>query len=80
VLTFLKLFVCGTLAKRVVGMLLVAVDLPENQVAELVGLSGKSVSSLKKCLESKDIDSMFHVAGGGRKGKLAGLEGSSLKR
>jgi transposase len=75
VLAFFRLFICETLAKRVVSMVLVAAGLPENRIAELVGLSTKSVSSLKKGLEIGEVDGMFHVAGGGRKGKLADLEG-----
>jgi transposase len=75
VIVFLRLFVCETLAKRVVSMVLVVVGLPESRVAELVGLSVKSVSTLKKRFETGEADDMFHVAGGGRKRKLTDLEG-----
>ena len=76
VLIFLRLFVCETLAKRVMGMVLIAVGLPDSRVAELIGLCDKSVVMLKKGLESGALDSMFHIAGGGRKRKLADVEGS----
>lgn len=66
---------CETLAKRVLGMILIAVGLPESRVGELVGFSNKSVAALRKKLEAGEIDSMFHVAGGGRKRKLADVEG-----
>jgi len=79
VLIFLRLFMCETLAKRVVGMVLVAVGMPESQVAELVGLCGKSVSKLKKGLEDGELDGMFHVSGGGRKRKLNDFEGEIIE-
>jgi len=75
VLIFLRLFMCETLAKRVIGIVLIALGLPENRVAELSELCEKSVGTLKKRLENDELDSMFHIAGGGRKRKLADFEG-----
>jgi transposase len=49
-------------------------------VAELLDLSGKSVSAIKKGLEDGDTDAMFHIAaGGGRKRKLNDVEGSIIE-
>ena len=79
VLIFLRLFVCETLAKRVVSMVLIAVGLPVSRVAELIGLCGKTVLTLKEGLEGGELDSMFHVAGGGRNRKLADVEESILE-
>lgn len=80
VLTFLRLFVCETLAKRVVAMVLISVGVSDNRVAELCGLCGKSVIALKKGLESGATDNMLHIAtGGGRKRKLADFEGSIVE-
>ena len=79
VLIFLRLFVCETIAKRVVGMVLVAVGIPEDRVAELLGLCGKSVRAIKKGLEDGAIDDMFHIAGGGRKRKLGDAEESIIE-
>ena len=79
VIIFLKLFICGTLAERVISMVLVAVGLPDNRVAELTGLCEKSIGTLKKRLKSGAVDSMFYIAGGGRKRKLAGFEGSIVE-
>ena len=76
VLIFLRLFMCETLAKRVMGIILIAVGLPDIRVAELCGLCDRSVDTLKKRLKDGELDSMFHVEGGGRKGKLADVEGS----
>ena len=78
-LIFLKLFVCETLAKRVMGMILIAVGLPDSRVAELSGLCDKSVGTLKKGIQNGALDSMFHIAGGGRKRKLAEVERSIVE-
>ena len=74
VLVFLMLFICETLAKRIVGMVLIAVGVPDNKVAELLGLCDKSVKTLRKGLEGGEFNGMFHVAGGGRKRKLSDVE------
>jgi transposase len=79
VLIFLRLFMCETLAKRVLAMVFIAVGLPDKRIAELMGLCDKSVGTLKKGLESGALDSMFHIAGGGRKRKLADFEGSIVE-
>ena len=80
ILIFLRLFVCGTLAKRVMAMVLVAVGMPDDRITELSGLCDKSVIALKKELENGATDSMFHIAaGGGRKRKLADFEGSIVE-
>jgi len=79
VLIFLRLFVCETIAKRMVGMVMIAVGVPEDRVAELLGMCAKSVNALKKGLEDGEIDDMFHIAGGGRKRKLGDVEGSIIE-
>jgi len=79
VLIFLRLFMCETLAKRVLGIVLVALGLPDYRVAKLCGLSEKSVGTLKKRLGNGEFDSMFHVAASGRKRKLADFEGSIVE-
>ena len=79
VLVFIRLFVCETLAKRVVGMIMIALGVPEERVVELLDLSGKSVSAIKNGLENGEIDEMFHIAGGGRKRKLSDVEGAIIE-
>ena len=79
VLAFFRSFLCETLAKRVMSIVLIAVGLPDSQVVELSGLCNKSVSTLKKGLKNGELDNMFHVAGGGRKRKLVDIEGSILE-
>ena len=70
---------CETLAKRVVGIVLITVGVPGSRVAELIGLCDKSVVTLKKGLGNGSVDSMFHIAGGGRKRKLADVENSIVE-
>ena len=79
VLIFLRLFMCETLARRVMSMVLIAVGLSDSRVAELTGLCDKSVATLKKGIEDGSLDSMFHISGGGRKGKLADVESSIVE-
>ena len=74
VLDFLQLFVCVTLAKRLLSMVLIAVNVSDNFITELTGLCGQSVRTLRKTLIDGDIDSLFRVGGGGRKRKLVDVE------
>jgi transposase len=55
-------------------MVLISVGVPNNQVTELTGLCDKSVRTLKKALKSGEVDNLFHIGKGGRKGKLIEVE------
>ena len=79
VLIFLRLFVCETVAKRILGVVLIAVGIPEDRVAGLLGLCAKSVSALKKGLNDGEIDDVFQIAVGGRKRKLRYVEGPIIE-
>jgi transposase len=79
VLDFIQLFMCVTLAKRLLSMVLIAVGASENLVTELTGLCAQSVRTLRKTLIGGDIDSLFHVGGGGRKRKLADVEDAIIE-
>jgi transposase len=79
ILVFLQSFMCGTLAKRLLSMALIAIGVSDGLVAELTGLCGQSVRTLRKSLARGDIDSLFHVGGGGRKGKLADVGNSIIE-
>ena len=74
VLEFFQLFMCVTLAKRLLSMVLIAVNVSDNLITELTGLCGQSVRTLRKALIAGNIDSLFHVGGGGRKRKLVDVE------
>ena len=74
ILRFLQLFMCETLAKRILSMVLITVGVPNSRVTELTGLCDKSVRVLKKALEAGEFDNLFYVGGGGRKRKLIDVE------
>jgi transposase len=79
VLDFLQSFMCVTLAKRLLCMVLIAVGASDILVTELAGLSVQSVREMKNSLADGDIDSLFHVGGGGRKRKLIDVEDSIIE-
>jgi transposase len=64
-----------TMAKRIVGLIFIAVGIPNARIIELTGLSDRSVWNFKKAIISGNIDSLF-VAGhrSGRTGKAKGIE------
>jgi transposase len=74
ILNFLQLFMCETLAKRIISMVLIALDVPNHRVTELTGLCDKSVRKIKKALAAGDIANLFRVGGGGRHRKLIDVE------
>jgi transposase len=79
VLDFFQLFMCVTLAKRLLSIVLIAVNVSDNLITELTGLCGQSVRALRKTLIDGDIDSLFHVGGGGRKRKLLDVEDAIIE-
>jgi transposase len=74
IMNFLGLFMCKTLVKRIVSMLLISLEVPNEKVTGLTGLCNKSVRTLKKAMKNGEIESQFNVSGGGRKRKLADVE------
>ena len=75
VILFLQMFMNETLAKRVVGIVLVAVGISFDQIPELAGLSKRSAVAIKSAIQNGDIESLFVVThGGGRRGKAMGFE------
>jgi len=74
IISFLCMFMCETLAKRIVSMILLLAGMPNARVTELVNLCDRSVRSLKKDLRTKEIESLFIVKGGGQKAKLNDIE------
>ena len=74
VICFLRLFMCETLAKRIVSIILISAGLSYNRITELTGYCDKSVRTLKKSLDAGEISGLFHVGGGGRRGILVDVE------
>lgn len=79
IMFFLQLFMCETLAKRILSIILIVFGLPNATIVETIGFSDKSVRSLRKALETGEIDSLFVVGGGGRKSKLKDMETSIVE-
>jgi len=74
VIAFMQLFMCETLAKRIVSMMLFITGIPNNRITELTGLCDKSIRNIKKSIESGEYEHLFHVGSGGQKGKLSDVE------
>jgi transposase len=71
----LQMFLTDTLAKRIVSMLLIAIGIKDDKVAATVGLSERSIWTLRKAMVSGNIDSLLEVGGGrGRPRKAKDIE------
>jgi len=68
------MFMPETLAKRIVCIILLAVGMPIEQIAQLTGFCGKTVKLVRKKLREGGICDLFKVGGGGRKSKTADVE------
>ena len=79
IIEFLKLFMCETLAKRVVSVVLILARTPNKQVTTLTNLCDKSVRVLKSKLEKGETEELLQVGGGGRKRKLVDVEQAIIK-
>jgi len=79
IMRFLELFMCKTLVKRMVSMVMLAVGVPDEKITEYTGLCNKSVRTLKKAMKSGETESLFKVSGGGRKRKLKDVEEAVLE-
>ena len=74
VIAFLRLFMPETLAKRMVCIVLLAVGIASDEVADITGFCEKTVKSIGKKMNADNVDSLFLISGGGRKGKLTTIE------
>ncbi|MDR1640182.1 MAG: winged helix-turn-helix domain-containing protein [Clostridiales bacterium] len=78
ILKSLQIFMCETLAKRIVGLVLLAAGTPVQQISELTGLSKSSIFNFRKQVINGEMDELFEVGGGGRKSSLYGIEDAIL--
>ena len=70
-----------TPAKRIVSIVLIVVGVPNDRVTELTGLCDRSVRELRKKIKDGNADDgLFHVGGGGCKGKLKDSEGLIIEK
>jgi len=74
IMGFLELFMCKTLVKRIVSMILLSVGVSNEKITEMTGLCDKSVRVLKKAMKNGETANLFKVGGGGRKSKTKDIE------
>ena len=75
IVRFLQMFLTDTLAKRIVSMILIAIGVKDEKVALAVGLSKRSVWTLRNAMVDGNIDLLLEVGGGsGRPRKTEDLE------
>ena len=79
IMGFLQLFMCETLVKRIMSLILIAVGVPNSRITKLTGLCDRSVRTLKKEIETGNMDNLFAVDGGGRKSKLQDYESAIVE-
>jgi len=79
IMGFLELFMCKTMVKRLVSMVLLTVGVPNEKITEMTGLCDKSVRVLKKAIKNGETEGLFKVSGGGRKSKLQDIEEAVTK-
>ena len=75
---FLGMFMPSTLVKRLVCILLLSVGISAEETARLSGFCEKTVKTIRKKLESNEVDALFVVNGGGRKSPLADFESAII--
>ena len=75
IINFLQLFIPITIAKRLVGMILITVGVSNSEITELTGLCDKSVRTLRKSMKEENIEDLLKIKeGSGRKSKTNGIE------
>lgn len=76
IVCFLETFLPKTLARRIVGIVLVVSGIPAERVTQLSGLCERSVRTLRKELRSGgDLNTLLRIQPGrGRRSKTAGIE------
>ena len=75
VIQFLQTFMSETLAKRIVGIVLIAIGTQHDRITELTGMSDRSIWRAKKAITAGNINNIFTLGHrSGRPGKAKGFE------
>ena len=74
IMDFMQLFMCETLVKRTLSMILLVAGLPNARITELTGHCDRSVRTLRKAIKNGNTDILFIARGSGRKSKLKDVE------
>ena len=59
IMKFLELFMCKTLVKRIISLILIAVEIPDNRVTELTGLCNKSVQAGVQAIHKHKLPAVY---------------------
>jgi transposase len=78
VIDFLTLFLCITIAKRVICVILIVADVPCKRIAELANLSMRTVYQIKRDISSGLTPNFKIAKGGGRKPQFLGVQHAIL--
>jgi len=78
VIEFLGIFMPITLVKRIVCIVVLSVGVSVEETARISGFCEKTVKSIKKKLDSNEVDTLFVISGGGRKSPLADFESAII--
>ena len=78
VIEFLGIFMPITLVKRIVCIVVLSVGISVEETARISGFCEKTVKSIKKKLDSNEVDTLFVISGGGRKSPLADFESAII--
>jgi len=78
VIHFLQQYMTETLAKRLIGIVLIVAGMPNEIIIKNTGLSVRSIQRLKKQMESDTVDDIFALGYErcGKASKVKGLESS----
>ena len=80
VIQFLQIFMTKTLARRVVGLVLIIVGVPNERIIELTEMSDRSIWNLKKAVNDGEIDKLFVIGSrSGRPGKAKDIESAIVE-
>ena len=74
VITFLRLFMAETVARRIICAVLLAVGIDDARVVELTGMSERRVRELRKNIREGVDDDLFRASGGSRGRKMMDVE------
>ncbi len=80
ILNFLEIFMPTTLAKRIVGIILIAAGLPVSRIVEITNLTERSIRSYGKIIRAGNTNSFLQLKEGRvRKAKTANVEAEILE-
>jgi hypothetical protein len=72
IMDLLTLFMCPTLAKRILNVILLLAAVPRERIVDLTATSDRTLRQLKKDMCSKNMEDIFTIKSSRKEGKLAG--------